>query len=140
MSVISTWGGRGLTSFIITVGSDRGKRPLQEQGPSGEQETDFILIEGDDTDMGPQSANLREIIKEKQADIDALSTNLDRAQWSIQYLEQRNKQLEHQQVVMELQDIRQNYQAAEGGGWSLLHWRKRSMQIGSHGSKELIST
>ena len=63
--------------------------------------------------MGPQSANLRQIIKEKQAEIDALSTNLDRAQWNIQYLEQRNKQLEDQQVVMELRNIRQNRQSAQ---------------------------
>ena len=41
--------------------------------------------------MGSQNANLREIIKEQQADIDALSTKLDRAQWTIQYLEQMNK-------------------------------------------------
>ena len=66
---------------------DKGKKKLQEEGPSGEKETDFILIEDDDTDLGPQSTNLREIIKEQQADIDALSTNLDRAQWTIQYLE-----------------------------------------------------
>ena len=58
--------------------------------------------------MGPQSTNLREIIQDQQADIDALSTNLDRAQWTIQYFEQRNKQLEDQQVVMELQNIRKN--------------------------------
>ena len=76
---------------------DKGKRPLQDEGPSGERETDFILIEGDDTDMGPQSTNLREIIQEQQADIDALSINLDKTQWTIQYLEQRNKQLEDQQ-------------------------------------------
>jgi len=44
--------------------------------------------------MGPQSTNLREIIQEQQADIDALSINLNRAQWTIQYLEQRNNQLE----------------------------------------------
>jgi len=62
--------------------------------------------------MAPQSTNLREIIREQQADMDALSINLDRAQWTIQYLEQRNKQLEDQQVIMELQNIRENRQAA----------------------------
>ena len=59
---------------------------MHDEGPSGERETDFILIEGDDTDMRPQNAQLREIIQEQQVDIDALSTNLDRAQWTIQYL------------------------------------------------------
>jgi len=43
---------------------DRGKSSLQEEGPSGERETDFILIQDDDTDMGSQSANLRDIIQE----------------------------------------------------------------------------
>ena len=57
--------------------------------------------------------NLREIIKEQQADIDSLSTNLDRAQWNIQYQEQRNKQLDDQQVIMELQNIQENLQAAQ---------------------------
>ena len=42
-----------------------------------------------------------------------MSTNLDRAQWKIQYLEQRNKQLEDQQVIMELQKIWENCQAAQ---------------------------
>lgn len=63
--------------------------------------------------MGPQSTNLKEIIQEQQADIDALYINLDRAQWTIQYLEQRNKKLEDQQVIMELQNIRENCQAAQ---------------------------
>lgn len=44
---------------------DKGKRPLQDEGPLGERETDFILIEGDDTDVGPQSTNLKEIIQEQ---------------------------------------------------------------------------
>lgn len=66
---------------------EKGKRPLQDEGPSGEHDTDFILIEGDDTDMGSQSTNLKEVIQEQQADINALSINLDRAKWTIQYLE-----------------------------------------------------
>jgi len=65
VSVIFTWvEGASLPSSAQQV-QDWGKRPLQEEGPSGERETDFILIEGDDTDMGPQSANLKEIIKEQ---------------------------------------------------------------------------
>ena len=87
---------------------DRGKRPLQDEGPSGEHVTDFILIEGDDTDMGPQSTNLKEVIQEQQANINALSLNLERAKWTIKYLEQRNKQLEDQQAMMELQIIKEN--------------------------------
>ena len=70
---------------------DKGKRPLQDEGPSGERETDFILIEGDDTDMGPHSTNLKEVIQEQQADINALPLKLERDKWIIKYLEQRNK-------------------------------------------------
>lgn len=64
MSVISTQGGKGLSSISAQQVQDRGKRPLQEEGPLGERETNFNLIEGDDTDMALQSANLREIIQE----------------------------------------------------------------------------
>jgi len=42
-----------------------------------------------------------------------LSLNLERAKWNIKYLEQRNKQLEDQQAIMELQNIRENCQAAQ---------------------------
>ena len=46
-------------------------------------------------------------------EIDTLSTKLDRAQWTIQYLEQRNKQLEDQHMIVELQNIRENRQATQ---------------------------
>ena len=70
---------------------DKGKRPMQDEGPSGERETDFILIHDDDTDTGPQSAKLREIIQEQQIEIQALSLDLERAKWTMRYLEQRKK-------------------------------------------------
>ena len=62
---------------------------MQDEGPSGERY--FILIEDDDTDMGPQSTNLKEIIQEQQIDIKALSLNLERAKWIIKYMERINK-------------------------------------------------
>ena len=43
---------------------DKGKQPLQDEGPSGVQETDFILIQDDDTNLGSQSSKLKEIIQE----------------------------------------------------------------------------
>ena len=52
-----------------------------------------------------QSSNLKEVIQEKEADINALSLNLERAKWMIKYLEKRNKQLGDQQTIMELQNI-----------------------------------
>ena len=42
-----------------------------------------------------------------------MSLNLERAKWIIKYLEQRNKQLEDQQTIMELRNIRENCQAAK---------------------------
>jgi len=63
--------------------------------------------------VGLQSTNLKEIIQEQQANINALSLNLERAKWIIKYLEKRNKQLEYQQVIMELQNIREDRQAAQ---------------------------
>ena len=48
---------------------DKDKKPMHDEGPSGEQKADFILIQDDDE-------------------------NVERAKWIIKYLEQRNKQLE----------------------------------------------
>jgi len=42
-----------------------------------------------------------------------LSLDLERAKWNMKYLEQRNKQLEDQQVITELQSIREHRQAAQ---------------------------
>ena len=39
--------------------------------------------------------------------------NFERARWVIKYLEQRKKYLEDQQMIMELQGIRENRQAAQ---------------------------
>jgi len=89
---------------------DKGKQPLHDEGPSGSQEADFILIQDDDTDL---SSKLKEIIREQQDDIHHLSINLERAKWIINYLDQRNKQLEDQQTIMELQNIKANWQAAK---------------------------
>ena len=65
-----------------------------------------------DEDLSSPSSKLREIIQEQRAEIDTLTKKLQRAQWIIKYLEQRKKQLEDQQTIMELQNIRENRQAA----------------------------
>lgn len=46
---------------------DKGKRPTHDEGPSGEQEADFILIHDDDTVV--ESAKLRRTIQEQQMEI-----------------------------------------------------------------------
>ena len=86
---------------------------MHEERPSENQERDFILIQDEDTDLGSQSSKLKEIIKEQEVDIHALSLNLERAKWIINYLEQWNKKLEDKQTIMELQTIRENRQAAK---------------------------
>ena len=72
---------------------------MQDEGPSGGQDTDFILI---DVDSSSPSSKLKETIQEQKDEIDTLTEKLQRAQWVINYLEQWNKQLEDQQTLMEL--------------------------------------
>ena len=72
------------------------------------------MVEEDDIDLGPQRSRLKDmIIKEKEAEIQALSLDLERAKWIISFLEQENKQLEEKQTIMELQTIRENREAAK---------------------------
>ena len=79
---------------------------MHDEGTSGEQEVDFILIQDDDADV--DSARLRMTIQEQNMEIQYLSLNVERAKWIIKYLEQRNKQLEDQYEIMELQNICEN--------------------------------
>ena len=62
---------------------------MQDEGPSGGHDTDFILI---DEDLISPSSKLREIIQKQKAEIDTFTVKLQRAQWIINYLEQWNKQ------------------------------------------------
>ncbi len=50
---------------------------MHEEGPTEVQDRDFVLIEEDVTDLGSQSSKLKDmIIKEKEAEIQALSLDL----------------------------------------------------------------
>jgi len=92
-------------------GKDKGKQPVHEEGPTEGQERDFVLVEEDDTDLGSQSSRLKDmIIKEKEAAIQALSLDLEKAKWIINFLEQENKQLEDKQAIKELETIREKRQ------------------------------
>lgn len=64
---------------------DKDKKPMHDEGPSGEQEADSILIQDDDADV--ESARLRMTIQEQQSEIEALSHDLERAKWNMKYLE-----------------------------------------------------
>ena len=61
----------------------KGKEPVQEEGPSGEQETEFVLLQDDDRDVEPTNAELGEIIQEQQSVIENLSLDLERAKWNV---------------------------------------------------------
>ena len=56
---------------------------MRDEGPSGGQDTDFILI---DDDVSSTSSKLRDIIQEQKATIDALTNKLQRAHRVINYL------------------------------------------------------
>lgn len=97
-------------------GKAKGKGKMHEKDPSDGQERDFDLVGHEETqgvdaiDLETQGTTITKdlIIKEKEADIQALSVNLERAKWIINYLEQENKQLTEKQVLMELQMIKEN--------------------------------
>ena len=86
---------------------------MQEEGPSGERETEFCLLQDDEIDAEPTNVELTEIIQEQQSVIESLSLDLERAKWNMKYLEQRNKQLEDKRAIMELQNIHEHRQAAQ---------------------------
>jgi len=93
---------------------DKGKKQVHHEGPTEGQDKDFVLVEEDDIDLGSQSSRLKDvIIKEKEAEIEALSLDLERAKWIINFLEQENKQLEDKHAIMELQTIRENRKVAK---------------------------
>ena len=68
---------------------------MHGEGPSGEpwgeSETEFVLLHDDETDTELTNAQVREIIQEQQSEIEALSLDMERANWNMIYLEQRNK-------------------------------------------------
>ena len=69
----------------------KGKEPVQEEGPSSERETEFVLLHDDETNTEPTNAALTEIIQEQKSMIEALSLDLERAKWNMKYLEQIKK-------------------------------------------------
>ena len=69
----------------------KGKEPVQDEGPLGEQETEFVLLHDDEPDAEPTNEELIEIIKEQQSEIEDLTIDLERAKWNMNYLEWRKK-------------------------------------------------
>jgi len=82
---------------------------MHEEGPTEGQDRDFILIEEDVMDLSVEDSRIKDMsIKEKEAEIQDLSINLERAKWIINCLEQEKKQLTDKQDLMELQMIKEN--------------------------------
>ena len=77
----------------------KGKGKMHEKDPSDGKERDFDLVDHEETqgvdaiDLETQGTNITKdvIIKEQEADIQALPINLEREKWIINYLEQENK-------------------------------------------------
>jgi len=49
---------------------------VQEEGPSGERETELVLLQDDETDAKPANEELIEIIREQQSKIEDFSIDL----------------------------------------------------------------
>ena len=66
--------------------AQRGKQPKIDEGSSGIPDIEFV-----DLEVSSSSQEAKEIIQHLRAENDALQKRLEGAQWTISYLEQRNK-------------------------------------------------
>lgn len=71
-----------------------------DEGPSGDLDIDII-----DLDISSLSSELKEIIQQQKAESHLLQQKLEMENWTINYLEQRNKQLEDEHTLDELRRI-----------------------------------
>lgn len=72
---------------------------MHEEGPSRGHDIDATFS---DVDRSSPSSKLKEIIQEHKAEINNLNKKFLKEKWVINYLEQRNKQLEDQHTLIEL--------------------------------------
>ena len=89
-------------------------------------DTDIDII---DLDTRSPTSDLQEIIQQKEAENRLLQQKLDMAQWTINYLEQRNKQLEEEKVLDELWRIRSDRTLNRRRPGDLLPKERESMLI-----------
>ena len=80
---------------------------MHEEGPSGGHDIDTMTI---DVDASSPRLKMRETVQEQKAENEKLKDQLQKAQWVINYLEQRNKQLEDERTLYELRRIREERQ------------------------------
>ena len=82
------------SSPVIQVGQQsknkyKGKKKMHEEVLLKGQDKDFVLIEEDVTDLGSQSSKLKDMIIKEEAEIQALSLDLERAKWIINFLRKK---------------------------------------------------
>ena len=114
---------------------DRGKRPMVvDEGPSGGHDMGII-----DVDASSPNSELKEIIREQRAENESLQKKLQMAKWVINYLEQRNKQLEDEHELYELRKIREDRELARRRPGDLTPIDRESMliQVNTHLEKLL---
>ena len=97
---------------------------MVDEGPSGVQDIGII-----DVDASSPNSELKEIIREKRDKNESLKKKLQMAKWVINYLEQRNKQLEDEHELYELCKIREDRELARRRPGDLTPIDRESMLI-----------
>ena len=105
-----------------------------EEGFSGDPDIDII-----DLDTRSPSSELKEIIQQREAENRLLQEKLERAQQTITYLEQRNKQLEDEHSLDELRRIHEDRNLARKRPGDLTPIEREAMliQVNTHLEKLL---
>jgi len=113
---------------------ERGKQPMIEEGLSGDPDIDII-----DLDISSPSSELREIIQQQKAENHLLQQKLEMENWTINYLEQCNKQLEDEHTLDELWRIHEDRNLARKRPGDLAPIEREAMlfQVNTHLEKLL---
>ena len=91
----------------------KGKEKMLEQSLDDEEEREFDVVEIIDIEAQDEETIKDIIIQEREAQVQALADNLERAKYVITYLEQENKQLSDKQVLMELEMVKMKRQSGK---------------------------
>ena len=108
---------------------ERGKQPKIDEGPSGVPGIDVV-----DLDIISPSLESKEIIQQLRVENDSLQQRLEMENWTITYLEQRNKQLEDEHTLDELRRIHEDRNLARKRPGDLVPVEREAMllQVNSH--------
>ena len=119
----------GASSPTTAQVQKRGKQPKIDEGPSGVPGIDVV-----DLDIISPSLESKEIIQQLRAENDLLQQKLEMENWTITYLEQRNKQLEDEHSLDELRRIHEDRNLARKRPGDLTPKEQSSMliQVNTH--------